>query len=452
MKTAVKIFLIIVLLIPTLSVYSQITYDYYKNPKKIGSTNPKATKNFIRAFEYIMQWGKEDSDSAIFYLQRAIKEDSIYAIAYASLGHMFLYEGYKGTTVDSDSIQNLAKKALAINPQCGDALTLMARILIDKYPDEALEYCRKAVKAEPDHRETWLWLGMMYLPNSIDSAIFAFNKSLEADSLFGQPHQKLGMIYIYYHPDNKKAAFHYRKMVDLYENIAPRDERMIVGYYGLGQSLALDEQWESAIDTLNLLFQKCENTTLLWVDRLKSMAYPYLIYALRGKAEKEYNNLITLSRKRLDEFPDDAKVSVNMLYDYYDLSNLLNKNYDLADSLEKCMSELVHRVVRQSNDENDIINSIYIETYTLLDSKKYDVALNELNSYLKNYSGRKSITAEIFYVLAIVYQKKDDTKKIFKNLEMAINDGFKDYERIKKDFVKLKDISEFNKLCKKIKK
>ena len=82
MKTLVKsIILLLFLLLIHQRGNSQITYDYYKNPDKIGSSNPKATEFFIRSFEFIMQWGTEDTDSAIFYMQKAIEEDSLYAIA-----------------------------------------------------------------------------------------------------------------------------------------------------------------------------------------------------------------------------------------------------------------------------------------------------------------------------------------------------------------------------------
>ena len=81
MKTQIKsLFAISLILFCTCQAFCQITYEYYKNPEKIGSTNPRATKYFIKSFEFIMQWGEEDTDSAIYYMQKAIEEDSLYAI------------------------------------------------------------------------------------------------------------------------------------------------------------------------------------------------------------------------------------------------------------------------------------------------------------------------------------------------------------------------------------
>ena len=77
--------IMIVALMGTVLSYGQITYDYYSNPDKIGSPYPNATAYFIKSFEFIMQWGSEDTDSAIYYMEKAIEEDSLYAIAYASL-------------------------------------------------------------------------------------------------------------------------------------------------------------------------------------------------------------------------------------------------------------------------------------------------------------------------------------------------------------------------------
>ncbi len=428
--------------------WSQITYDYYKNPNKIGSSNPKATKYFIKSFEFIMQWGAEDTDSAIFYMQKAIEEDSLYAIAYASLGHMIKYEGYKGTTVDKDSIAKLAKRALKINPKCGDAHTLMSWVYEMKHDNsKAIESCKKAVEAEPDHRETWFWLGVRYSgnPEKTDSAIYAFNKSLEVDSLFGQPHQKLGWIYIYIQPNYQKSAFHFRKMVHFYEDIEPRDERMLLGYYGLGEALFHDGKYDNAIDTLNLLLKKCENSSLLWLDDLKSMVYSCLVRAQMGKAKSDLNKFIALNLGRQDKYPDDIGISLSLIEQFDALSYQLFE-YDLTDTLKKVRMPLFQKVFDKSDKDNEIIKAIEYKCYLYLDDKKYTDSNAELQILLEKYSGKKRIIAAIYYAMALNYLKMNETKDAIRYLKKAVNEGYNDFMTMQAQFYKLADNPEFKKI------
>lgn len=424
-----------------------MTYNYYSDPDKIGSQNSQATEYFITAFDYIMQWGIEDSDSAIFYLQKAIEIDSMYAIAYASLGHMIFYEGYNGTTVDLDSIEYLAKKAIDTDPQCGDALTLLARIYVRKGEDKnALEACKKAVAVEPNHRETWLWLGLMYLPDKIDSAIYAFKKSLEVDSLFGQPHQKLGNLYLNHKYDFRNAAYHYRKMIYLFENITPRDERMIYGYYGLSKVLVHEKKWDAAIDTLNLLFEKCDNTTLLWVNRLKSMAYPILIAAYTGKASSEYKNFLALNYRRQKAYPEDINLAFDILEDYYSLSELMNNNYNLKDTLKKNLINTVQNILKNTENDEDVIKAFsYLLAISSID-KDVSTANNGFNILEERYSGKKEVLRWLYYLMAYFYMEIDDFPNAITYLKKAINHGFDNFELMQSEMTKLKDYEEFIKI------
>ena len=68
---------ILICLLYNMHAFGQITYGYYADPEKIGSSNPLATEYFIKSFEFVMQWGTEDIDSAILYMQKAIQEDSV---------------------------------------------------------------------------------------------------------------------------------------------------------------------------------------------------------------------------------------------------------------------------------------------------------------------------------------------------------------------------------------
>ncbi|MDF1546841.1 MAG: hypothetical protein P1P88_03405 [Bacteroidales bacterium] len=395
-----------------------------------------------------MQWGKEDTDSAIFYMQKAIEEDSLYAIAWATLGHLLRYEGYKGTSVDRDSVNRLAEKAIRINPKCGDAHTLKARVYAsDNEYYKAIDECKKAVEVEPDHRETWLWLGVMYsiIPEKTDSAIYAFHKSLEIDPLFGQPHQKLGWIYIYDKPDKQKAAYHFRKMIYLYENIKPRDERMLLGYYGLGEALIMDKKWDNAIDTLNLLLKKCENATLLWLDRLKSMAYSGLIRAQMGKAKSDLDKFIALNLARQDKYPNDIGITLSLIEEFDGLSFRLLE-FDLTDTLKQARMPLFQRVFNDSKNEDEIIKAINYKCFFYLDEKKYRESNMELRILHEKYAGKKNIISAIYYGMARNFMMMDEAKSALKYLKRSVNQGYNDFVTMQAEFNKLSDNQEFIKI------
>ncbi len=446
MKATMKWFLILAILMNSYFASGQITYDYYKNPEKIGSSDPKATASFIKAFEFIMQWGKEDADSAIFYLEKAIEQDSLYAIAYATLGHMMMYKGYDGTHRDFDSIKSIGLKALEINPDCGDALTLLARVTNG---EEGMGYARKAVKAEPDHRETWLWLGMKYFDVNPDSALYAFNKATEVDPTFGQGHQKLGLLYLYTEKkDYNQAAFHFRKMIDLYENFTPRDNRMVVGYEGLAKALIFNKQWDSAIDTLNIFKKMSNDDPLLFTGDLISNANVDLTTAYLGKSFSEFEKFDEWQEKRQNEHPNDIRLTFNILSDYFELSEQM-KDVMIVDSLLQKEKVLVQKIIDNNGSFRDIVPTLFMEIFTYLNFNKYLEAKEELENLAQKLESRKDVLPYVYYLLAVDYDRMGDEKNAVENLEIAFKKGFKNVKRCNIDFSETKDTKGYQKIIKK---
>lgn len=417
-------------------------YTYYKNPDKIGSSNPEATGNFIKSFDFITQWGDEDTDSAIFYMQKAIANDSLYAIAYASLGHMIFYEGYNGTTVDIDSIEHLAKRAIDIDPRCGDAQTLLARILVQKgEEDKALEACKKAVAVEPSHRETWFWLGMMYIPDKIDSAIYAFRKSLEIDSLFGQPHQKLGWIYLEDKPDYEKAACHFRQMIRLYEDIVPHDERMILGYYGLGETLIKMNRPEHAIDTFGLLLERCELSSILWLDKLKTWSYSGIFRCHIMLADTTIKQYISHSLSIPEKYPGDMGIRHYIVEELGSLADHLKK-YDFNEPLKNTIIPLCEEIIGNSKEEYERVSAIYTKANFYQQENRFD----EANTYLKRIAkDNHDILGFIYVLIARNYALSDNATKSLKYVKASLKEGFNELEWLKDEpaFEILRDNQRF---------
>lgn len=314
------------------------------------------------------------------YLHKAIVEDSTYAIAYATLGHILKYKGYDGATVSIDSMAILAEKALKLNPRLGDGYTLLGRVYAMKNDyRKAIEACKRAVEVEPEHRETWFWLGMRYndLPETIDSAVWAFNKSLEVDPNFGQPHQKLGWLYLYGKLDFKQSAYHFRQMVRLYEEAKPRDERMIVGYWGLGEALIADKNFEDAADTLHLFLKKSENSSILPLNSLRSNVFAGLVRCHLGMAKQELGNFIALFYETNGKNKDDAGMTGHIIEEIDALASEVKK-FDFLDTLKKMKEPLYAKVFDKATEPYVINGAVFSRIWSLMDDKNNRGALNEL--------------------------------------------------------------------------
>ena len=443
--------IMIVALMGTVLIYGQITYDYYSNPDKIGSPYPNATAYFIKSFEFIMQWGSEDTDSAIYYMEKAIEEDSLYAIAYASLGHMLKYYGYDGTSIDLDSIEQLADKAMELNPTCGDALTLKSYIHFMKGEyQKAIDICKRAVEVEPDHRETWLWLGIRYshLPDKTDSAIMYFEKTLEVDPDFGQPHQKLGYLFLVDKKDYPKAAYHFTEMIRLYEEVQPRDERMIVGYQGLGESLLRNHKIDAAIDTFKLALLKCESSQLHWIDQIRSWSHRGLAECYMAKSRMEIDSLIDIQMSAKKTHPYDTDLASNILNNLSELEQKLS-NWDFRDTLKQLKAPLVERVLSSgSNDAFIIIPTLHAVIFPIWAVNDHEGVQMELESLLDTYSEHKNVTNKIYYFMALNYMKMENTEMTLEMLHNAVKDGFTEvaYLEYSPTFEGLKQDPEYKKI------
>lgn len=426
------------------------TYDYYQNPEKIGSKNPKATAYFIRAFDYIMQWGAEDADSAIVYLRLAIAEDSTYAMAYATMGHIMKYKGYEGATVDKDSMEILAQKAIRLNPRLGDAYTLMGRVYALKNDyRKAIDIVKKAVEVEPNHRETWLWLGVRYsdMPEFIDSAIYAFHKSLEVDKNFGQPHQKLGWVYLNEKEDYKLAAHHFRQMVRLYETALPRDERMILGYSGLAQSLIAAKNFDAAADTLQVLLHLCNTSRILWINNLRSDAYAGLTRCYLGKASIEMNRFIEQNKAVEALHPGDLGITQNALQKMDVLTHHV-REFNFLDTLRKATQPLLSKIIENSSDFNLINSAIGSQIFGLEEEKNYQGALEVLTGLLKKFEAKKEIIAFIYLLMSSQNAQLNNVDQAIIQLNHAIDNGFTQLDWLTdKSFDNLRGNETFKKIA-----
>lgn len=323
----------LILLMTSTFASGQSGYNYYKRVDRVGSKNEKAFQYFKKAYyDHIWTWTKTGSDSAVYYLQQAIKEDSLYGAAYAFLGHVYKFQTYDGT--DGDEFKNqkwFAEKALKLSPKLGDAYTLMATV---KWTEgdtlSALNYLRQAVKIEPDHVGNPFWLAWRFavLPQKRDSAIYYFHQVLKLDPEYGQVYMKLANMY---ESMNKidSSVHYYKKAIYHYEHVVPRDLRMVSGYFGLAIHLKNEyKNYDSAASTFKTYIRELRASDFMAKDEFLSWSYSLLAECYQQMAKVEMNNLIQYNESRLKGREDNYDRIYAILENYQYLNvDSINKKY-----------------------------------------------------------------------------------------------------------------------------
>ena len=129
--------------------------------------------NNLKAFDYV-QLGKyhlnkrmpEDNSASITYFRKAIAEDPGYALAYAELADAFYIAGwynYISRETSRDSAVYLALKALELDPNIGEAHTVLAGIYYEydwNYARAKKEFDQALAKS-PNHSTTYQYYSEM---------------------------------------------------------------------------------------------------------------------------------------------------------------------------------------------------------------------------------------------------------------------------------------------------
>ena len=117
--------------------------------------NSEAYESYARGRYFWGQGTEEGITRGIAYFEDAIKEDPMYALAYAGLADCYIRQGFYGFLPMAESYSKAraaAEKALKIDDRIGDAHVSMAKILSDYYWDWDLAemHYKRAVELIPN--------------------------------------------------------------------------------------------------------------------------------------------------------------------------------------------------------------------------------------------------------------------------------------------------------------
>ena len=318
-----KVLLLLILIINMMTVLAQSGFNYYKDSIKNGSSNEKAFTYFKKAYyDCIWKWTTAGADSAEYYLKLAIQEDSNYTAAYAFLAHVYQFKTYNPQDFDKYFAleKKYAEKAMSFNSQTGDAYSVMADVAWTKHDTvQTLSLLRNAIAREPDNVGNYLWIAVRFtqMGKADDSAVYYLHRLLQYDPEYGQAFMKLGNIYNWNKHNFDSAKFYYRKAIEHYNTIKPRDNRMMGGYYSLADVYYKEEKYDSATYYYKVYLQEMEPSDMYVREQFLSLTYKALYNCQQLLSSKYLNLFLTLNKQRIAKDPNNTALLMQTLEENY---------------------------------------------------------------------------------------------------------------------------------------
>lgn len=307
-----KILIIFFLLTNLATIYAQRGFNYYYDASRVGSPNEKAYTYFKKAYyDCIWKWTRAGADSAEYYLKLALAEDSTYSAAYAFLAHVYQFKTYDNQDFDEKFAlqKKYAEKAMSFNPKTGDAYTVMSDVLWTEHDTvQALNLLRKAIAQEPDNVGNYIFLAIRFtqMGTANDSAIYYLHRLLQYDPEYGQAFMKLGNVYNWNLHDLDSAKFYYRKAIEHYNTIKPRDNRMMGGYYALAEVYFKEMKYDSAVYYYNSFLKEMEPSDMYIREQYLDLTYKALYECYQNLARSRLYQIMERYKKQIDMNANDG--------------------------------------------------------------------------------------------------------------------------------------------------
>jgi tetratricopeptide (TPR) repeat protein len=446
-----KILIAFFLLINSIAIFAQRGYNYYKDSIKNGSANERAFTYFKKAYyDCIWKWTTAGADSAEYYLKLAIQEDSNYTAAYAFLAHVYQFKTYKAEDFDKYFAlqKKYAEKALSFNPQTGDTYSVMADVAWTEHDTtRALNLLQNAIAREPDNVGNYLWIAIRYRQMKqekyYDSAAISLHRIMLLDPEYGQAYMKLGNVFHLDKHQYDSAKIYYQKTIEIYNNVKPKDSRMMDAYYWLGEVFKTENRYDSAICYYKLFLKEMEPSDMYIRDMRLAATYKALYECNQSITNNSLRQFLEFSKSRIAK--DSA--NTNLLFE------TLEGNYMTIDQdsvYEKYALPLArHLQTFHSSDPYLKIFATDDEFVILKKLKRNNEALKVLEKY--NLSNPKEPVI-LFDLARMKFFTKDNQagfvylKKAKQNLNNVFTEQVFLDQLSNSDFDGVRNTSEFKKL------
>jgi len=162
---------------------SGLTENERQQLAKRGSPNLEAYENYVKGRALWHQRSAEGLHQSIIHLERAVKYDTNFALAYSALADAYAFDSIKRKLAE-----NYANEAIKLDPTLGEphATIGFVRMFWDWRLSEAGQSFRKAVELSPDYATAHQWYAINLIANRLGGAALAEMKravELEPESL-----------------------------------------------------------------------------------------------------------------------------------------------------------------------------------------------------------------------------------------------------------------------------
>jgi TolB-like protein len=279
----------------------KLTTTEQRQLAKRPTENLKAFQYYIQGRTYTQRRTREDLLEAIRYQEKALAEDSSYALAYAGLTDAYTNLGLRGYISPAEAhrkAEEYARKALELDENLAEAHAALGQTYVTFTPytfAQGDRELRRAIELSPSSASSHFILGNSLLRQGrIDEASAEVLKAGELDPLSSIIARSVAGI-SYYKRDYARALELLRKANKLGPSLSSAGE---IGMYI--QNRAFDEAWAE----LEKAKQDRPNDTLLIADT-------GILYAAQGRREealKIIKKLGEMSGANLDQAHWIAKI------------------------------------------------------------------------------------------------------------------------------------------------
>ncbi len=211
-----------------------------------GTTIPRAYEFYLQANGYLQRYENPESvENAVSLLQKAVEQDSNFALAHATLGEAYWrkYELTKDAQWATEA-RNSCNRAIRLNDKLAPAYVTLG--LVDRGTgryDEAIEMLQKALALDFLNASAYRELANVYEAlGKFPEAEATYRKAIKAKPSYWAGYKDLGRLF-YRSGRYALAAEQYRRVIEL----TPDNAR---GYSSLGLMYVYMKQYRDARTTL----------------------------------------------------------------------------------------------------------------------------------------------------------------------------------------------------------
>jgi serine/threonine-protein kinase len=259
-----------------------------KEEQEKHTANLEAYDLYLKGKYYWNKYSYEGTNKAIECFEKAIKKDPDYALAYATLSSVYVFQstplGSIPSKIAMPKAREAANKALELDPNLTEAHVSLGAIstFYDWDGDKAIEYFQRAIELNPNSADVRLWIEfpLSLIKHDFNESISQLNHVLELDPLNLIIRCRLGYVYVYKY-EFDRAIEHFQKILEIEPNF-------VLGHHGLVDVYGQTGRYEEGISKGEQVIKLAGRAQA----HLGALAYCYGKSGRKDDARKIINELL----------------------------------------------------------------------------------------------------------------------------------------------------------------